>query len=165
MSELAVSQPKTKFTEVFLRMLSTDIPSRALPRNLILSSSARLSVVDEGLIIEVIALDPDTNYYNDVEPDFDDNDPPIIEILISKTRLLKLVVGGTTRSGKPTAILYVSDPGEIVDSFHLTFATEEPNNPTYPIKVFAKMLAAHFGIMIEDATPRDELEEFASKFF
>ncbi|PYS22497.1 MAG: hypothetical protein DMF72_13265 [Acidobacteria bacterium] len=149
MSEVAVRQPKTKFTEVFLRMLSTDIPSRALPRNLILSSSARLSVVDEGLIIEVIALDPEINYYNG-EPDFEDQDPPVIQIALSRTRLLKLVIGGTTHSGKPTAILYVSDPGEIVESFHLTFASEEPNNPTYPIKVFARMLAEHFGMTIKD---------------
>jgi hypothetical protein len=145
MSEVAVRQPKTKFTEVFLRLLSTDIPSRALPRNLILSSSARLSVVDEGLIIEVIARDP--------------------EISISKARLLKLVIGGTTRRGKPTAVLYVSDPGEIVESFHLTFGSEEPNNPTYPVKVFAKMLAEHYGITIEDVTARDELEEFAGGLF
>lgn len=164
MSEVAVRQPKTKFSEVFLRMLSTDIPSRALPRDLILSSSARLSVADEGLIIEVIALEPGVDYYNG-EPDFDDEDPPIIKIPISKSRILRLVIGGATHGGKPTAVLYVSDPGEIVESFHLTFASEEPNNPTYPVKVFAKMLAEHFGITIEDATPRDELEEFASKLF
>lgn len=165
MSEMAVRQPKTKFSEVFLRMLSTDIPSRALPRNLILSSSARLSIVDEGLRIEVIARDPEINYYNESEPDFDDEDPPIIELLISKTRFLKLVIGGSTRRGEPTAVLYVSDPGEIVESFHLTFASEEPYNPTYPIKVFAKMLAEHFGVAIEDTTPKDEMEEFARKLF
>ena len=165
MSEVAVRQPKTKFTEVFLTLLSTDIPSRALPRNLILSSSARLSVVEEGLIIDVIALDPETDYYRNHEPDFDDEDPPVIKIPISKTRLLKLVIGGATHSGKPTAVLYVSDPGEIVESFHLTFGSEEPNNPTYPVKVFAKMLTEHFGITIEDVTARDELEELAGGFF
>ena len=165
MLEVAVRQPKTKFTEVFLRMLSTDIPSRALPRNLTLSSSARLSVVDEGLMIEVIARDPEINYYNNDEPDFDDEDPAIIELPISKTRFLKLVVGGSTHSGSPTAVLYVSDPGEIVESFHLTFASDEHNNPTYPVKVFARMLAEHFGVPIEDTTPKDEMEEFARKLF
>ena len=164
MSDVAVRQPKTKFTEVFLRMLSTDIPSRALPRNLILPSSAKISVVNEGLIIDVIERDPEINYYNNDEPDFEDEDPPIIKIPISKTRLLKLVIGAT-RSGKPTAVLYVSDPGEIVDAFHLTFGSEEPNNPTYPVKVFAKMLTEHFGITIEDVTPRSELEKFAEGFF
>jgi len=164
-SEVAVRQPKTKFSEVYLEMLSTDIPSRALPRHLFLSSSARLSIADEGLRIEVIARDPEINYYNESEPDFDDEDPPIIELHISKTRFLKLVIGGSTRGGKPTAVLYVSDPGEIVESFHLTFASEEHNNPTYPIKVFAKMLAEHFGVAIEDTTPKDEMEEFARKLF
>lgn len=164
MSEVAVRQPKTKFTEVFLELLSTDIPSRALPRNLILSSSARISGVDEGLIIEVIKRDPEINYYYNDEPDFDDEDPPIIKVPISKTRLLKLVIGGT-HSGKPTAVLYVSDPGEIVESFHLTFGSEEPNNPTYPVKVFAKMLAEHFGITVEDVTARDELEDLAAGLF
>src|SRR5260370_9615064 len=165
MSEVAVSQPKNKFTEGFLRTLSTDIPSRHLPRNLILSSSARLSVVDEGLMIEVIARDPEINYYNNAEPDFDDEDPAIIELAISKTRFLKLVVGETTHSGNPTAVLYVRDPGEIVESFHLTFASDEHTNPPDPYKVFVRMLADHFVIPIEHTTSTAEREPCASKLF
>src|ERR1051326_417130 len=159
MQELATRRSGVKFSTVPLRFLSTNIPTYALPKGednepLILPTSARLSVVEDGLLIEVIALEPGVNYYGNEEPDFDDPNPRIIKLPISKKRILRLVIGGHTRANSyPTAVLMVSDPGEIVASFSLTFASTDFNNPGYAIKVFASMLHDGLAVPVEDTTP------------
>jgi hypothetical protein len=158
MQKLATQRSGVKFSTVRLQLSRTDIPSDALPKGehgerLILPSFARISLIEDGLLVEVIALEPGVSYYND-KPDFDDPNPSVIKLPISKRRILRLIVSGhTRRNNYPTAVLVLSDPGEIVDSLSLTFVSQDFNNPDYAIKVFTNMLRDGLAVPIEEVTP------------
>ncbi len=161
MEGLEKRKTRDPVSEVRLELEKTDIPHDVLPRGdkgerLILPTHARLLVRDEGLRVEMIVRDPEDEYW----PDFDYENPPIAFIHLPKEEILRLIVGGRLygRGSYPTAILVISDPGDVVDSLSLTFASTDPNNPEYWTKALAKMLRERLSVEIEavNEPPDDE---------
>jgi hypothetical protein len=145
-------------SEVFLRLNQTDFPSRYLPKGpngerLMLPSSARLIIGDEGIKVDVIAEDDHGGYYpsNYEPPDFDDVDPPIISMSFRKNVILRLVIGGRTR-WHPTALLVIADPTGIDEGFTLTFESTDSNNPEWHIKKLVKHVRERLGVKIEQVS-------------
>jgi hypothetical protein len=155
-------------SEVKLNLESTDIPWDFIPTNgasrLILPTSARLRLVGEVLSIEMIVHDPEAwaeQYYE--PPTFDDENPPIITLSLHKEEILRLVVGDYNYRHQPIATLVITDPGEVVDSLQLTFASTDSNNPEYAIRALMKILRHCFDVTIEELqhapeSRRDELD-------
>jgi len=155
-------------SEVKLNLESTNIPWDFIPTNgdlrLILPTSARLRVVDDVLSIEMIVTDPELwgdQYYE--APSFEDENPPIITLNLHKEEILRLVVGDYNYQHQLIATLIITDPGEVVDSLQLTFASTDSNNPEYAIRALMKMLRHRFDVTIEELqhapeSRRDELD-------
>jgi hypothetical protein len=169
MQELATRKARATISEVKLDLQSTDIPSDALPtgergERLLLPTLSRLRLAGDGLGIEMIVQDPETwgnQFYE--QPSFDDENPPIITLNIYKDEILRLIVGDCTYRGHPLAVLVISDPGEVVDSLRLTFASTDPYNADYAIKALVKMLRDRLGVTIEEIQqeprpPQDDLD-------
>lgn len=157
MQELATRKARATIREVKLELQSTDIPSDALPRGaqgerLLMPTSSRLRLGGDGLSIEMIVQDPETwgNQFYD-QPSFDDENPPTIELNLHKDEILRLIVGDSSYRGHPLAVLVITDPGEVMDSLRLTFASTDSNNADYAIKAFVKMLRDRLGVNIEEA--------------
>ena len=142
--------------EVFLRLNKTDFPTRYLPKGpngerLNLPSSARLTIGDEGIQVDVIADDDHGGYYplNYEPPDFDDVDPPIIPMSFRKDKILRLVIGGRTHWHSPIALLVIADPTGVDEGFTLTFESTDSNNPDWHIKKLVKHVRERLGVNIE----------------
>lgn len=159
MQELATRKARATISEVKLELQSTDIPSDALPtgengERLILPTSTRLRLKDDGLSIEMIVQDPDTwgnQFYE--QPSFDDENPPTITLNIHKNEIVSLIVGDTSYHGHPLATIVMTDPGDVVDSLRLTFASKDPFNAEYAIKALVKMLRNKLEVTIEEIQP------------
>jgi len=161
MEELEKRKSRNAFSEVRLEFEKTDIPHHVLPRgekgeHLILPTHARLLVSNEGLRLEMILRDPQDE--DEYWPDFDYENPPIVFLQLPKEEIIRLIVGGRLygRGSRPTAILVISDPGDVVDSLTLTFGSTDPNNPEYWIKALAKMLRERLGVEIDTVTEPDD---------
>jgi hypothetical protein len=159
MKELEKRTPRMRVSEIRLELEGTDIPHHVLPRgekgeHLVLPTHARLTLSDEGLLVEMILRDEDDEYW----PDFDYENPPIVFLQFPKEEILRLIVGGRLygRGSRPTAILVINDPGDVVDSLTLTFGSIDSNNPEYWIKALAKMLRERLGVEIETVTEPDD---------
>jgi hypothetical protein len=163
MEGLEKRKSRNAFSEVRLELEKTDIPRHVLPRgekgeHLVLPTNARLLVQHEGLRVEMILREPDDEYW----PDFDYENPPIVFLHLDKEEILRLIVGGRLygRGSHPTAILVISDPGDVVDSLTLTFASTDPNNPEYWTKALAKMLRERLGVEIEAVVEEPDDESY-----
>jgi len=169
MEEMSLRKPRAVLSEVRLRLKETDIPADAVPRGingerLILPTSARILVRDDTLRIEMIVHDPESwgdQYYE--EPDFDDENPPLIVLNLDKDEIVRLIIGDRDYNHKPTAVLVFQDPLDVVESLTLTFASMDPNNPQYAIKALAKMLTDRLGIAIEE-TNRSTQDDYDVPF-
>jgi len=142
-------------SEIKLNLEGTDIPWDFIPTNgdlrLMLPTPARLRLVDDVLSIEMIVHDPEAwgdQYYE--APTFEDEDPPIITLNLHKEEILRLVVGDYNYRHQPIATLVVTDPGEVVDSLQLTFASTDSNNPEYAIRALMKMLRHRLDVTIDE---------------
>jgi hypothetical protein len=167
MQELETVKARAIISQVRLRLEKTDVPWDYWPKGekgerLTFPTSARLSIAEEKLRIEMIVQDPEernNEYYR--EPDFDDDAPPIIYLQFPKGEILHLMIGGHLYRGQnPTAVLVIVDPGEVIASLSLTFASYDSNNPRYPVLALAKMLRERLGVTIEDAPPEPERRMF-----
>ena len=158
MQDLATSRSRASISQVRLRLVGTDIPYDAIPKNergdsLILPTDARLSVNNDGIRIEMILLDRDLwgdQFYT--APTFDDEHPPILPLNLPTDEIVRLQIGGWTQSFNPdpTAVLVIRDPYDVVESLTLTFASTDPHNPGYAIKALAKMVRERLGVAVQE---------------
>lgn len=130
---------------------------------MLLPSSARLTIGQEGIKVDVIAEQDNGGYYpsNDERPDFDDPNPPIISMSFRKDVILRLVIGGRTRyHSHPTALLVIADPSGVDEGFTLTFESTDTNNPEWHIKKLMKHVREQLGVKIEEVSPTREQMRF-----
>ena len=168
MNAIEAREVPESFPPIFLQLDSTDFPGRSLPKGpngerLSLPTAARLQVEQDGLRIDLIAVEDHGGYYSsDYEPpDFDDPDPPIISMSFRKEKILRLTIGQNYH-GVPTANVLIEDPTHVVEGFSLKFQSTDSNNRDYWILLLRKGLVERMGIPVEESTQpaRDDFMPF-----
>ena len=155
--EPRTSEDGEPLSEVLLQLYKTNFPQRYLPKGangerLDLPASARLTIGEQGIKIDVIIEEGRGYYGSDYEPpDFAEVDPPIITFGFHRDKILRLVVGGRNHS-HPIAILVIADPTEVDEGFTLTFASTDSNNPNWHIMKLTKHVRERLGVTIEEVS-------------
>jgi hypothetical protein len=133
----------------------TNIPSQALPPELILPARARISFGEDTIKIRV-RLAENADFSDAKDSDLwqaEDSNAEYHSIeLINKIRGVDL--NGTWPQGprrpKCCAILKIRDPNEVEEFLTIHFASLDRNNPGYWINLVAKTLNRRYGIPIRE---------------
>jgi len=153
MADLDIPKPPTRGIKLVL--VGTTFPAQFLPASLIFPTWSTVSVGDTSVSVEVKVRDA----RNELQ-ETDNPDVPTQTLELVKANLLSITTGEKWTIGRktyPGATLAIRDPLGVEDSFGLTFLSLDANNPTYLLKLLAKMLSDRLGIQVHQAFDADDI--------